>query len=415
MSILRTFQTLDNWYTEHRVADVPYWITQNYLYQKLDELPKDIFKQEIAGESTERRHIRYITLGSGSTGVLIWSQMHGDEPTATRALLDMFAIIKNQRDSEIIKTILSKLTLYILPMLNPDGAERFTRRTVMGIDMNRDALALRTPEARILKSVRDTYNVQWAYSLHDQEPRYTVGGTGKAAGISLLAAASNWELSVNEVRRDTMRLAACIGEYIKNIIPDQIGRYEDAFEPRAFGEAMHSWGARSVLIESGYIPGDRHREIVRQANTIGILGSLFHLANNELPQDDLYHTFPINRKYFAEYMFKNVAIYFNDTYAGTQDVSFHLEYNPQNEKKNLSYKLCLTEIGDCSTYTASYVFNGLKLKLRFSIDSGSTSRLPVIDKEVNCEITGTGEDEHISVADGVPAGYPENVFAKHLL
>ncbi len=414
MNIFPTFQTLDDWYTEHRVANVPYWVTQNYLYKKLDELPKYMFKQNIAGESTERRLIRFITLGNGSTSVLIWSQMHGDEPTATRALLDMFSVIQNRSDSELIKTILSKLTLYILPMLNPDGAERFTRRTAMGIDINRDALALRTPEARILKSVRDTYNTRWAYSLHDQEPRYTVGGTGKAAGISLLAPARDWELSVDELRRDTMRLAVCIGEYIKQIIPDQIGRYDDALEPRAFGEALHVWGTRSVLIESGYIPRERSKETIRKANTIGLLASLYHLANKELPPDNLYYTLPINRRYFTEYVFKNAGVYFNGAYAGTHDVAFHLENNPHYESKEISYKLCLTEIGDCSPYTASYVLNGSKIKIQFTVESGSTSRLPVIDETVHCEIIGTGGDERIAVKDGVPSGNPEEVFGKFM-
>lgn len=415
MNILPIFQILDDWYTEYRVDNVPYWITQKYLYQKLDELPEDTFKQEVAGESTERRLIRFLTLGSGETCVLIWSQMHGDEPTATRALLDMFAIIQNQNDSELIQTILSNLTLYIIPMLNPDGAERFTRRTAMGIDINRDAHALHTPEARILKSVRDTYSTEWAYSLHDQERRYTVGGTGKAAGISLLAAARDWELPVDDVRRDTMRLAACIGEYIKPIIPDQIGRYDEAFEPRAFGEAMQSWGTRSVLIESGCLPRDRYKEILRKANTIAILGSLHQLANKELPSDDLYHSFPVNRKYFAEYIFKNVAVTFNGAYTGKHDVAFHLEHNPQHESKKVSFNIYLSEIGDCTPYLSSYVINGSSLKMQFNVETKSPSRLPVIDEEVHCEIIGSGTDEYISIKDGVPSGNPEVVFRDYLI
>jgi hypothetical protein len=161
MSII---QTLLQWYDAHRIPDAPYWITQSYLYRHLDSLPDDLFKQRTAGTSSEGRPIRLLSLGSGPTPVLLWSQMHGDEPTATRALLDIFSIVRRERDHEIIRTILSQCTLYILPMVNPDGAERFSRRTALGIDMNRDALALRTPEAAILKSVRNKYNPRWAYS-----------------------------------------------------------------------------------------------------------------------------------------------------------------------------------------------------------------------------------------------------------
>ena len=34
----------------------------------------------------------------------------------------------------------------MVPMLNPDGAERFQRRNAQGIDINRDALLLQSPE-----------------------------------------------------------------------------------------------------------------------------------------------------------------------------------------------------------------------------------------------------------------------------
>ena len=47
-----------------------------------------------------------------------------------------------------MQRILSSLTLYIVPMLNPDGAARFQRRNAQQIDVNRDALSLQTPEGR---------------------------------------------------------------------------------------------------------------------------------------------------------------------------------------------------------------------------------------------------------------------------
>ena len=72
-------------------------------------------------------------------------------------------------------------------MLNPDGAERFTRRTAQLIDLNRDALALETPEARILKETCNKYQPEYGFNLHDQDPRLTVGTTKKITAIALLA------------------------------------------------------------------------------------------------------------------------------------------------------------------------------------------------------------------------------------
>ncbi|NUN94208.1 MAG: peptidase M14, partial [Verrucomicrobiae bacterium] len=110
---------------------------------------------EEAGRSAEGRSINLLRLGTGKTKVFLWSQMHGDEPTATMALLDLLHYIALRRETPEVKAILKQTTLLIIPMLNPDGAERFQRRTSQGIDMNRDALRLQTPEARVLKSVDD--------------------------------------------------------------------------------------------------------------------------------------------------------------------------------------------------------------------------------------------------------------------
>ena len=100
------------------------------------------------GESLENRAIYQVKAGTGLTKVLLWSQMHGDEATATMALFDIFNFLQAKTMGLIAfgRTILTNTSLYFVPMLNPDGAERFQRRTASDIDMNRDALRLQTPE-----------------------------------------------------------------------------------------------------------------------------------------------------------------------------------------------------------------------------------------------------------------------------
>jgi hypothetical protein len=405
-------QTIGTWYDTDYLRDVPYWITQNFLYSQLDTLPDSLFRQEILGHSHEGRPIRLLQTGAGPTPVLIWSQMHGDEPTATRALLDLFAMFSRHRHDDIIESILNNLTLYIIPMLNPDGAERFTRRTATGIDMNRDALALRTPEGKILKKVCDAYAPAWAYSLHDQEPRYSTGGTKHAAAVSLLAAATSFEQTVDPVRRDAMRLGSCVASYVKELLPDNIAKYDDAYEPRAFGDNIMAWGIREILIESGYLPRDRSKETVRKCNTIALCGSLYNLATGTLPSTELYDALPVNRRYFAEHVFKNASITIDDTEAGNQDVAFHLIPSVDQGKNEVAFKLGLSELGDCSPYAASYVYDGSNIAIRFSPSDSSSAKLPEIDVPAECEISADGGGLRIKVAGGIPSASPEDVFQK---
>src|SRR5687767_893649 len=60
-----------------------------------------LFRNEVLGTSTQGRSIHHLTMGHGKTKVLLWSQMHGDESTATMALFDLFNFFaaKDEYDS----------------------------------------------------------------------------------------------------------------------------------------------------------------------------------------------------------------------------------------------------------------------------------------------------------------------------
>ncbi|MCV5179722.1 M14 family zinc carboxypeptidase, partial [Escherichia coli] len=87
-------------------------------------------KVEQVGLSQLQREIYQIEWGNGPLKVFLWSQMHGDEPTATSALVDLFAILQSNRESEWAGKISSSLTLRAVPMLNPDGADLYQRRNI---------------------------------------------------------------------------------------------------------------------------------------------------------------------------------------------------------------------------------------------------------------------------------------------
>src|SRR5690606_3927588 len=50
------------------------------------------------GASVQGRSIYEVEYGKGDKKVMLWSQMHGDEPTATMALFDLFNFLEGKDD-----------------------------------------------------------------------------------------------------------------------------------------------------------------------------------------------------------------------------------------------------------------------------------------------------------------------------
>jgi hypothetical protein len=251
-----------------------------------------------------------ITVGTGRFRVLLWSQMHGDEPTATAALFDVFEYFQRHRTDPVVRRILSSLTLYVLPMLNPDGAERFQRRNAQGIDVNRDALAQQTPEGRVLKSVRDRFNPRVGFNLHNQGWGTSVGDPPRPASISLLSVAYDKRRSENAGRKLTKKLCAVIRDALEPFASGQIGRYDDEFEVRAFGDNLTLWGTPVVLIETGPFPASDPDPPLIRLNFIAIVSALDALATGHVERADpkRYEALPMNESRLFYVLVKQATI-----------------------------------------------------------------------------------------------------------
>ena len=244
---------------------------------------------EEVGRSMHGRELRTITFGTGPTKVLLWSQMHGDESTATMALADILAWMAAPEPDAVRDRIGRALTVVMLPMLNPDGAERFQRQNVAGIDINRDARRLASPEARTLKAVRDRLVPDFGFNLHDQNARTRVGRNGLPAAIALLAPAAEPTGAWGPGRSRARLVAAGLARNFESQVPGRVSKYDDAFNPRAFGDLMQSWGASTVLIESGSLPDDPEKQALRRLNAAAIVLALDGIATGGYARNDAAH------------------------------------------------------------------------------------------------------------------------------
>ncbi|HJP56876.1 MAG TPA: M14 family zinc carboxypeptidase [Gemmatimonadales bacterium] len=253
-------------------------------------------RTDAVGRSMLGRELRTVTFGTGPVRVLLWSQMHGDESTASMALADIFRFLAEGTGDPLRTRLHDGLTVVFLPMLNPDGAELFQRENAAGIDVNRDARRLATPEARALKSVHEGFHPDFGFNLHDQGARTRVGVAGLQSGIALLAPAYDDARSWNASRARARLVAATLAELFGHAIAGRVAKYDDTFNHRAFGDLMEQWGTSTVLIESGALPGDGDKQRLRALNVAAILGALDAIATGSYRKADpaAYERLPYN-------------------------------------------------------------------------------------------------------------------------
>lgn len=274
------------------------------------------FKLHRLGESVQKRNIYQVEYGTGPKKVMLWSQMHGDESTATMALLDIFNFLAAEGDGfDTVRNLIRDNThLYFIPMLNPDGAEIFNRRNAMAIDINRDARSGTTPEGKILIDAAKNVQPDYGFNLHDQQPYYSAGYNKTPATISFLAPAYNYERDTNEVRADAMRLIVGMNKLLQQYIPNGVAKYDDTHEPRGFGDNFQKWGARTVLIESGGYPDDPEKQHIRKLNFFIILNGLIDIATDNYRHYSAgeYDSIPENTSKHHDLLIRNLT-YQSDT------------------------------------------------------------------------------------------------------
>lgn len=303
------------------------------------------FEVTVLGRSIQGRNISMISIGEGATQILLWSQMHGDESTATASIFDMINYLKTDQ------TILKNVKVHFIPMLNPDGAELFTRRNAIGIDINRDALRLQSPESQLLKKVRDSLDADFGFNLHDQSRYYNAKQSSKPATISFLAPAFNVEKDINQTRGNAMRVIGKMNGILQRYVKGQVGRYSDEFEPRAFGDNMQKWGTSTILIESGGQFDDPEKQFIRKLNSIGILSAIEIIGTESYLTTglDKYLSIPKNDRKLFDLKIENLSF----SYLGlgfTVDLGINQQEIENKNHSDFYYLGSISDIGDLSTH-----------------------------------------------------------------
>jgi len=324
---------ITSWYTrnfEDRLKGR--YITINHILPLLDHY-REVFNISVAGFSENGVEIPLVSFGKGGKKVLIWSQMHGNESTTTKALFDFFKFITSNKQAT--KDLLSKHTFYVLPMLNPDGAALYTRENTNGVDLNRDAQTLSQTESKVLKSIFDALQPDLCLNMHDQRSIFGIKGP-KPATLSFLAPSADILKTITPAREVAMGHIVKMKNYIKAHHHNQIGRFDDTYNQHCVGDSFTSSGVPTILFEAGHFKDDYSREQSRSFVFYALI-ALFDLdtafQNKDVDYKE-YFNIPENQKIYKDVVLYNVRVDGEDT---LQTISF--QYKEIIHDQNIVFEL----------------------------------------------------------------------------
>lgn len=309
------------------------YITIDHILPFLENLPQT-FNLKVEGKSVLNKNIYSVKVGLGENKIFIWSQMHGNESTTTKALIDFLAYLKS--DSEMVDSILNFFTFYIIPILNPDGAEAYTRVNANNIDLNRDSVDLSQPESQLLRKCFDAFKPDFAFNMHDQRTLFAAGDGIFPATVSFLAPSFNVTTDINDVRKKAMQVICEMNDEISKYIPNQIGRFDDSFNLNCIGDCFTLLGVPTILFEAGHYANDYHREETRKIIFISLLKAIVSIKNSEYEERKVseYFKIPENQKLINDILIKNIKIFNKDSY---EIVNLGIQYKEVLKDRKISF------------------------------------------------------------------------------
>ncbi|MBO3116886.1 DUF2817 domain-containing protein [Winogradskyella sp. DF17] len=285
------------------------YITNTDIEKCLSHLPEKTYS--IVGHSVEKRPIYSVKFGEGPNRILMWSQMHGNESTTTKALFDCFNLFL--LDHPVAKLILEQCTLLVIPILNPDGAQYYMRTNANNVDLNRDAQQRSQPESILLRDIYEDFKPDFCFNLHGQRTIFGAGTNGKAATLSFLSPSQDNSRTVTQNRKIAMALIAAIAGDLIDAIPEGIGRYDDGFNLNCVGDTFQSLGTPTILYEAGHYPEDYNREDVRYFVFLALIKGLSIISKGITAKGfESYFRIPENTKNYRDILIQNAVLSKND-------------------------------------------------------------------------------------------------------
>lgn len=333
------------------------------------------YQVEIIGKSVQEKPIYKHQIGVGKTRIFMWSQMHGNESTTTKALFDFLNFLHS--NDELAIQFKQQFTFCFLPMVNPDGAELYTRENANKVDLNRDSVNLSQPESRLLRQIFDDFLPDFCYNLHDQRTIFGAGDSGKVATVSFLAPSFNENRDINDVRSKAMNVIVAMNNELQKHIPEQVGRFDDGFNVNCIGDRFTSLNVPTILFEAGHYENDYYREFTRKMIFFALVSGLRYINENDIVDNKTadYLSISQNNIVFYDFIYKNIKI----NYDGKEIITnFAAQYKEELIDGKIQFNAYIVEIGELKGKFGHYTYNAHKM-----LYSDNDDNIPKINQKAD--------------------------------
>ncbi len=333
------------------------YITLENILPLLEIFSKKLEVKEI-GLSENNAPIHLIKFGKGSNKLLFWSQMHGNESTTTKALFDLLNLLTDT--SNILgKEILEECTLYIIPILSPDGAKAYTRLNYNQVDLNRDAQQKTQKESIIFSDLVERIQPDFAFNLHGQRTIFSAGQSNYPATVSFLSPASDMERSITQSRKIAMDIISKMNSVLQKCIPNRIGRYDDSFNLNCVGDTLSNMGIPTILFEAGHHPGDYEREKTREYIFYSLITAIQYIATTKITGKNYedYFLIPENGKCFYDIIIRDVIL-------KGENVDIAVQYSEELVNNEVKFVPKIAKVDNLQNFHGHREVEGKKREIR---------------------------------------------------
>jgi hypothetical protein len=205
-----------------------------------------------------------------------------------------------------------------------------------------------------------------------------VGTTRKIAALALLAPPPDEKRSRPIPRLRAMRTCALMARAMRQFVEGHIATYDDAYEGRAFGDRMQSWGTSTILLEAGHWPRDPEKTFVRKLNAVALLVALHAIATGAYQDVELeqYHGLKQNGLLVYDLLIRRVRMEHASGWSTRVDLGVSLE--PEENRRSGAPVATIKEIGDLRAHASLQALDGSARKIS-PADIAVERRMPLAE------------------------------------